>query len=88
MLAPWQVRPGDLHGSAQWRGFVAADAHKYKIGQSVRYNAGVARRFGSSASFKIVRLLPLEDGYRQYRIKSAGEVHERIAKENELNLDF
>jgi hypothetical protein len=67
---------------------VALDAHKYKIGQSVRYNANTARRFGSSASFKIIRLLPQEDGHQQYRIKSASEAHERIARENELNLDL
>ena len=67
---------------------VALDTHKYKIGQSVRYNANMARRFGSSTSFKIVKLLPQQDGYQQYRIKSPGESHERIAKENELNLDF
>jgi hypothetical protein len=66
---------------------VTFQAHRYKIGQTVRFSANVARRFGSSASFKIVQLLPLEDGYQQYRIKSASEAHERIAKEHELNLD-
>lgn len=64
------------------------DTPKFKVGQSVRYNSNVARRFGSSASFKIVRLMPSEDGHRQYRIKSASESHERVAKESDLNLDF
>lgn len=64
------------------------DSHKYKVGQSVRYNSSVARRFGSSASFKIVKLLPREDGHQQYRIKSPSESHERVAKESDLNLDF
>jgi hypothetical protein len=45
------------------------------------------RRFGSTGSFKIMRLMPQEDGHRQYRIKSASESHERIAKEHELNPD-
>jgi hypothetical protein len=67
---------------------VELDLHKYKIGQSVRYNSNVARRFGSNASFKIVKLLPREDGHQQYRIKSASESHERVAKESDLNLDF
>ena len=67
---------------------MTTDAYKYKVGQSVRFNANVARRFGSSASFKIVKLLPREDGYQQYRIKSPSEAHERIARENELNLDL
>ena len=66
---------------------MALNAHKYKVGQSVRYSASVARRYGSGASFKIVKLLPQEGDYQQYRIKSASEAHERIAKENELNLD-
>lgn len=66
---------------------MTTDAYKYKVGQSVRYNAHLARRFGSSATFKIVKLLPREDGHQQYRIKSPSEAHERIAKENELNLD-
>ena len=67
---------------------MALNAHKFKVGQSVRYNASTARRFGSSASFKIVKLLPPEGDLQQYRIKSASEAHERIAKENELNQDF
>ena len=64
------------------------DSHKFKVGQSVRFNSSVARRFGSSASFKIVKLLPQEGGLQQYRIKSASKSHERIAKEDELKLDF
>lgn len=66
---------------------MALVSHKYKVGQSVRYNSGAARRAGSNASFKIIRLLPSEGDHQQYRIKSASEAHERIAKENELNLD-
>jgi hypothetical protein len=46
------------------------------------------RRFGSNSSFKIVKLLPPQGDDRQYRIKSAGELHERVAKEHELNQDF
>jgi hypothetical protein len=64
------------------------DLHKYKVGQSVRYNSGAVRRLGANSSYKIVRLLPSEGDQQQYRIKSASEAHERIAKENELNLDF
>ena len=64
------------------------ESHKFKVGQSVRYNSNASRRIGSNNSFKIVKLLPEEGGYQQYRIKSASESHERIAKENELNLDF
>jgi hypothetical protein len=67
---------------------VGLASHKYKVGQSVRYSSSVMRRFGSNSSFKIVKLLPSEGDHHQYRIKSASEAHERIAKESELNLDF
>jgi hypothetical protein len=66
---------------------VALASHRYKVGQSVRFSSNVLRRFGSNSSFKIVKLLPSEGDQQQYRIKSAGEAHERIAKESELNLD-
>ena len=62
--------------------------HKYKIGQSVRYESNFLRRIGANASFKILKLLPPQDGHKQYRIKSVSEAHERIAKENELHLDL
>lgn len=67
---------------------VELNAHKYKVGQSVRYNSDVLRRIGSNSSFKIVRLLPAEGDKLQYRLKSASEAHERIAKENEIHQDF
>jgi len=61
--------------------------HKYSIGQSVRYTAGPFGRFGASGSFKIVRLLPPEGDELQYRIKSAGEAFERVAKESQLDRE-
>jgi hypothetical protein len=54
-------------------------AHKYRIGQLVRYSPP----FGTPASkgeYTIVRLLPEMD----YRIKSKGELNERVAREREL----
>jgi hypothetical protein len=66
---------------------LASEFHKFKVGQSVRFNSTVLRRMGSNASFKIVKLLPSDGDQRQYRIKSASEPHERIARENELNVD-
>jgi hypothetical protein len=61
--------------------------HKYSIGQNVRYIAGPFSRIGASGSFKIVRLLPSEGDEQQYRIKSAGEAFERVAKESQLDRD-
>jgi hypothetical protein len=61
--------------------------HKYSIGQAVRYTAGPFSRFGASGSFKVVKLLPPEGDEHQYRIKSAGEAFERVAKESQLDRD-
>ena len=66
---------------------MALAAHRYKVGQTVRYTSSAMRRFGANNSYKIVRLLPPEGDHQQYRIKSASEAHERIAKENELNRE-
>jgi hypothetical protein len=37
--------------------------------------------------YKVTQLLPPEGDDRQYRIKSADEPHERVAKESQLNRD-
>jgi hypothetical protein len=36
-------------------------------------------------TYEIVRLLPLEGGEFQYRVKAIGESFERMAKESELS---
>jgi hypothetical protein len=61
--------------------------HKYKVGESVHYTSNVMRRFGATGNFRIVKLLPLEGDELQYRIKSATEPHERVAKESQLDQD-
>lgn len=38
----------------------------------------------SLASYKVMRQLPQENGQRLYRIKTAAEAFERIARESEL----
>ncbi len=62
-------------------------SHKFTVGQSVRYTSGPFGRFGASGAFKVVKLLPLEGDEHQYRIKSAGEAFERVAKESQLDRD-
>jgi hypothetical protein len=61
--------------------------HKFSIGQNVRYTAGPFSRSGASGSFKVIKLLPSEGDEQQYRIKSAGEAFERVAKESQLDRD-
>jgi hypothetical protein len=62
-----------------------APMHKYKIGQSLKF---APRRMGSvegALYCKVIRLLPLEDGEPQYRIKCANENVERVVKEYALS---
>ncbi len=59
--------------------------HKFKVGQSVSLTSGPFDRGRSDGIYKIVKLLPAEGDDCQYRIKSASEPHERVAKESQLN---
>jgi hypothetical protein len=44
----------------------------------------MAGRGGASGVYEVVRLLPTEGDEQQYRIKSATEPHERVAKQSQL----
>jgi hypothetical protein len=62
-----------------------ATTHKFKVGQNLRL---VARRMGGTEQAqlcKVVRLLPLEDGQPQYRVKCTNENVERVVKEFSLS---
>jgi hypothetical protein len=61
--------------------------HKFLVGQSVQYTAGAFGRSRAGGSFTVVRLLPSDGDDYQYRIKSAGEAYERVAKESQLDLE-
>ena len=63
----------------------SVDAHKFKVGQSVIFASGPFGRGGASGIYKITQLLPPEGDDNQYRIKSASEPHERVAKESQLD---
>jgi hypothetical protein len=67
-----------------WIAESSVSDHKFRIGQTVHYTAG---RGGMSGLFKVTQLLPSEGDDRQYRIKSADEPHERVAKESQLVRD-
>jgi hypothetical protein len=60
-------------------------AHKYKVGQLVDYAPGRLSLPASDGPYKIIRLLPAEDGQPHYRIKSTSETFERAARESELS---
>jgi hypothetical protein len=56
---------------------------KYQPGQTVTM---IPRRFERTppGSFRIVRLLPAENGTTQYRVQSTVDGHERVVSEAEL----
>lgn len=59
--------------------------HRYKAGQDVYFSPPRGALQVASQRFKILRTLPVEGGEVQYRIKSAAENFERVAKESELS---
>ena len=62
-------------------------AHKFRVGDDVHIIAGLLGRGDSGGVYKVVRVLPTEGDEQQYRIKSAGEAFERVAKESQLDRD-
>jgi hypothetical protein len=57
--------------------------YRFKVGQTVSYIPHFGA--GAKSTYKIIQLLPPEGGDFQYRIKSADEAHERVAKESQLD---
>ena len=59
-------------------------AHKFRVGDNVHIIAGLLGRGDSGGVYQVVRVLPSEGDEQQYRIKSATEPHERVAKASQL----
>jgi hypothetical protein len=60
--------------------------HRFKVGQMVDYAPARTGMAASSRGYKIIRLLPREGVDVFYRIKSAAETFERVAKEQDLTM--
>jgi hypothetical protein len=58
--------------------------HIYTVGQHVSFDGRAGTSFKRAGVFTITKLLPPVGTELQYRIKSAGEAHERVASEHEL----
>ena len=56
--------------------------HRFKVGDIVALKPAM-NRFGPSDVFEVIKQLP-GSNEPEYRIKSANEPHERVARENEL----
>ena len=59
-------------------------AHKFVVGQTVRFSPDRNQEGTARGSFKIVRLLPEEASVFQYRVKSQLDGHERVVREDQL----
>lgn len=59
--------------------------HMFKVGQLVDFSPARPGMPTAGRQYEIVRLLPAEAGEFLYRVKSKGEIFERVAKESELS---
>ena len=59
--------------------------HKFQIGQTVYFTSRPTGHMAADGTYRVVRLLPSEGDEYQYRIKSATEAFERVAKESQLD---
>jgi hypothetical protein len=59
--------------------------HKFQIGQTVYFTSRPIGQMAANGTYKVVRLLPSDGEEQQYRIKSADEAFERVAKESQLD---
>ena len=70
--------------NADKREFAWMTAHKFTVGQTVRFSPDRNQEATGRGSFKIVRLLPEEASVFQYRVKSQADGHERVVREDQL----
>lgn len=60
-------------------------SHKFKVGESVHFAAGLQHTPKARGYYEVVRLLPSDTRDYQYRIKSETDGHERVVRESELS---
>ena len=58
--------------------------HKFAVGETVYFTASNVSRPAASGTYEVIRLLPTDGDDCQYRIKSATEAFERVARESQL----
>ena len=59
-------------------------AHKFIVGQKVRFTAEFGQAYNRGETFIVVRLLPETGGVFQYHIQSEIDGHARVARETQL----
>ena len=71
-------------GEGGARESVEMTAHKFSVGQTVRFSPDRNQESTRRGSFKVLRLLPEEASVFQYRVKSQMDGHERVVREDQL----
>lgn len=59
--------------------------HRFAIGQAVHLKNGFSRSDAAGEIYRITAMLPERNNSPQYRIRSDGERHERVATEDTLD---
>jgi hypothetical protein len=59
-------------------------AHKFAVGQKVRFTPELGQTFQRGETFIVVRLLPETGGVLQYQIRSEMDGHARVVREDQL----
>ena len=60
--------------------------HKFKLGSAVILRPSSFSNVVPGDIYEVTKVLPDHNGEREYRVKSANEPHERVARESELDL--
>lgn len=84
-MPPSTTRRASRPAETRW----AQDAdtsHRFAVGQRVRLKGGFGRPSDASGVYRITARLPSQDSSPQYRIRGDGELHERVAQQESLEL--
>jgi hypothetical protein len=60
--------------------------HKFHVGETVTMSPATSRNVPGGV-YEVIRQLPDDGGESKYRIKSANEPYERVARESELTKE-
>jgi hypothetical protein len=63
----------------------AMSAHKFTVGQTVRFSPDRQQETSARGRFKVVSLMPEAQSVLQYRVKSQSDGHERVVREDQLD---
>jgi hypothetical protein len=59
-------------------------AHKFSVGQKVRFSPDMGQFANRGETFIVVRLLPEAEGLLQYHLQSEADGHARVVREDQL----